>query len=52
MEAFAAPLPVVVIAEMLGVPSADRDRFRHWSDEIVRTLGDSTLEDEIGRAHV
>ena len=42
---FAAPLPVSVIAEMLGVPVADRDRFRHWSDETVRTLGDNTLED-------
>ena len=42
---FAAPLPVSVIAEMLGVPVADRDRFRHWSDEAVRTLGDNTLED-------
>jgi hypothetical protein len=43
---FAAPLPVVVIAEMLGIPAADRERFRHWSDEVVRTLGDKTLEDE------
>ena len=42
---FAAPLPVSVIAEMLGVPVADRDRFRHWSDEAVRTLGDNTLDD-------
>jgi cytochrome P450 len=42
---FAAPLPVSVIAEMLGVPVADRDRFRHWSDEAVRTLGDHTPAD-------
>ncbi len=42
---FAAPLPVSVIAEMLGVPVADRERFRHWSDEAVRTLGDNTLDD-------
>lgn len=42
---FAAPLPVTVIAEMLGVPSADRDRFRHWSDEAVKILGDSTLDE-------
>jgi pimeloyl-[acyl-carrier protein] synthase len=42
---FAAPLPVSVIAEMLGVPVADRERFRHWSDEGVRTLGDGTMED-------
>jgi len=37
----AAPLPVTVIAEMLGVPAADRDRFRQWSDEAVKLLGDS-----------
>ena len=42
---FAAPLPVSVIAEMLGVPVADRERFRHWSNEAVRMLGDNTFED-------
>ncbi len=29
------PLPVTVIAEMLGVPPDDRPWFKHWSDEIV-----------------
>ena len=29
----AYPLPATVIAEMLGADPADRDRFRHWSDE-------------------
>jgi hypothetical protein len=43
---FAAPLPVSVIAEMLGVPVADRERFRHWSDEAVRTLGDHDNDDQ------
>ena len=42
---FAAPLPIVVIAEMLGIPVADRERFRHWSDEAVTTLGDATWEE-------
>jgi cytochrome P450 len=32
-------LPVIVIAEMLGVPPEDRHRFKEWSDKIVATLG-------------
>ncbi len=32
----AYPLPVIVIAEMLGVPASDRERFKHWSDEVVK----------------
>lgn len=39
----AAPFPIVMIAEMLGVPAEDRERFRHWSDEAVKTLGDNTM---------
>ena len=44
---FAAPLPVRAIAEMLGIPPEDHERFRHWSDEIVRSLGDGTIEDRL-----
>jgi cytochrome P450 len=32
---YAVPLPVLVIAEMLGIPAADRDRFKRWSDAIL-----------------
>jgi cytochrome P450 len=32
---YAAPLPIMVIAEMLGIPPAERARFRRWSDAIL-----------------
>jgi cytochrome P450 len=35
IEAFAGPLPVIVIAEMLGVDPARRADFKHWSDLTV-----------------
>ncbi len=38
MQAVAQPLPVIVIAEMLGVPPKDRAQFKIWSDQRARTL--------------
>ncbi|WP_181438687.1 cytochrome P450 [Paenibacillus sambharensis] len=32
---FSYPLPVIVIAEMLGVPAHDRELFKDWSDRLV-----------------
>jgi len=31
----AAPLPMIVIGDMLGVEPEDRDRLLHWSDELI-----------------
>ena len=44
MPAVAQPLPVIVIAEMLGVPPEDRARFKTWSAQRARLL-----EPSIGR---
>lgn len=44
---FAAPLPVIIIAEMLGVPKEDRLMFKEWSDTVVMGVsGDSKEEYE------
>lgn len=44
VEAFTYPLPVIVIAEMIGVPADDRERFKKWSDEAVADLGVAVLD--------
>jgi len=35
IDAFAYPLPLTVIAEMLGIPQVDREKFREWSQAAV-----------------
>lgn len=38
IAAFADQLPVIVIAELLGVPPEDRGRFKAWSDGVAAGL--------------
>ena len=37
-EAVSFPLPALVISELLGVPYADRDDFRRWSDDAANLV--------------
>ncbi|WAS95210.1 cytochrome P450 [Nannocystis punicea] len=39
----AYPLPVIVIAELLGVPSSDRDLFKQWVDKMLEFAGQFSL---------
>jgi cytochrome P450 len=39
VQALTYPLPVTVIAEIIGVPTEDNERFKHWSDKLVESLG-------------
>lgn len=36
MAAFAMPLPITVIAELLGIDPAERHDFRHWADTTLQ----------------
>ena len=45
---FAYPLPVYVIAELLGAPKEDAEDFKRWSDDSVATLSPHlTLEERM-----
>jgi len=40
IDNYAFPLPIIVIAEILGIPTADRDKFRLWSNSFIDGAGD------------
>jgi len=49
VDELAVPLPMLVIAEMLGVPREDRDDFRRWSDQMIRA-GAGVFDEESRRS--
>jgi cytochrome P450 len=46
---YAVPLPMRVIAEMLGVPAADWPRYKRWSDVILELANTFTRDDKAAR---
>jgi cytochrome P450 len=47
VDALCAPLPLLVIAELLGLPAEDRDSFRRWSDAIMEAATNLTEENAL-----
>lgn len=46
----AYPLPVIVLAELLGLPIADRELFRAWSDKLFDRGGLDPNDPELAQA--
>ena len=52
VDALAYPLPVIVIAELLGIPTADQALFRKWADVLLsqEVDPDQSLAEASGKA--
>ena len=46
----AFPLPVIVIAELLGVPVEDQDQLKPWSRDLARTIDPVVTEETASQA--
>lgn len=46
-QAFALPLPVMVICEMMGAPFEDADRLRNWTIDLLAGLDSALANDEL-----
>ncbi|WP_375002769.1 cytochrome P450 [Aeromicrobium sp. CTD01-1L150] len=51
LASYAEPMPVFVIADLLGVPRADHVRLRDWSQAIVH-MYEQGVDDDVKRAAV
>jgi cytochrome P450 len=50
MAALANPLPITIIAEMIGVDPSDQERFRSWSHALAASLDAMASEEVLQRA--
>jgi pimeloyl-[acyl-carrier protein] synthase len=47
---YASPLPLITIAELLGIPSSDREQLRNWTMDLTRGIDIGPSPDALERA--
>jgi cytochrome P450 family 142 subfamily A polypeptide 1 len=55
VEVLSVPLPLLVIAEMIGIRNEDRERFAEWSDAMILAAGQDAnpeITERAGRAYL
>jgi cytochrome P450 family 142 subfamily A polypeptide 1 len=50
VEDIAVPLPLILIAEMIGIRREDRDRFHEWSDAMIASQGNLDDPEVVARS--
>lgn len=50
VEDIAVPLPLILIAEMIGIRREDRERFHQWSDAMIGAVGNSDHPEVLAKA--
>ena len=49
IAALAYPLPITIIADLMGVPPQDMDRFKDWSNDLALSIEPFLPEDAMER---
>jgi len=52
VEDIAVPLPLILIAEMIGIRKEDRERFHQWSDAMISAQGNMDNPEIIAKSGV
>jgi cytochrome P450 family 142 subfamily A polypeptide 1 len=46
----AVPMPIEVIADLIGIPKTDRDKLHHWSDTMIASDGNYDDVEQMSKA--
>ncbi len=50
VQSISVPLPILLIAEMLGIRKEDQEKFHHWSDDLILSQGNEDKPEFMAKA--